>query len=337
MGLTASGFPARIGMSLLPENSLLLDRARDFLAGGPADAVPLVSRVCQMPGIPGQVAEHLARTLFGDHPDFARVDDGRWCLAQIAPAPPARSLGVWSRLEIAASPAPRRVAEPARVHHVTGAPPVLRGMSYAVVDVETTGGSPFRGHRITEIAIVVVRDGVVCANECFETLVNPERSIPPFITRLTNISWEMVREKPTFRDICEHVLRAIDGRVFVAHNAAFDWKFVTAEVERAIGRRLGGPRLCTVRLSRKLHPQLRRRNLDAMAFHYGVDIASRHRAGGDALATAHVLLGLLRDAGSHGVERWDELERLLAAGTGARRRRRRPRALPHPVSTDTTA
>ena len=334
MGLSAHGFPARIGVSLLPENSLLLDRARDFLAGGPADAVPLVSRVCQMPGLPAQVAEHLARTLFGDHPDFARVEDGRWCLARLAPQ---LSLGLWSQHTIAESPAVGYVARAPRVHHLADAPPVLRGMNYAVVDVETTGGSPFRGHRITEIAIVVVRDGVVCTEECFETLVNPERSIPPFISQLTNITWEMVREKPVFRDICEHVLRALDGRVFVAHNASFDWKFVSTEVERAIGRRLDGPRLCTVRLSRRLHPQLRRRNLDAMAFHYGVDIAARHRAGGDSLATAHVLLGLLRDAGTRGVERWDELERLLAAGTGARRRRRRARALPHPVSGDTTA
>lgn len=310
---------------------MLLERARDFLAGGPAASVPLVARVCQMPGVPAQVAEHLARTLFGDHPDFACFEDGRWCLAGMDALAPAPLGGAWAYPTIIDAPGARRVAES------RPAAPALRGMSYAVVDVETTGGSPLRGHRITEIAVVVVRDGVVCADECFETLVNPQRSIPPFITQLTNISWAMVRDKPTFRDVCEDVLRALDGRVFVAHNASFDWKFVTAEVERAVGRRLDGPRLCTVRLSRRLHPQLRRRNLDAMAFHYGVDIAARHRAGGDALATAHVLLGLLRDAGTRGVERWEELERLLGARTGATRRRRRPPAMPHPVSGDTTA
>ncbi|MEO8623223.1 MAG: 3'-5' exonuclease, partial [bacterium] len=203
---------------------------------------------------------------------------------------------------------------------------------------EATGGQYSGNDRITEIAIVLVRDGAV--QHVWETLVNPERAIPPVVSRLTNITWAMVRDKAPFRDVCADVLRALDGHVFVAHNAGFDWRFLTAEVARASGRQLTGRRLCTVRLSKRVLPQLRRRSLDWLAMHYGVDIppGRRHRAGGDALATAHCLIRLLDDARSHGCERWSELERFLSTGNSKKKRRgRRARAMPHSVDTDTTA
>jgi len=105
---------------------------------------------------------------------------------------------------------------------------------------------------------------------------------------------------------------------------------------RATGRVLDGQQLCTVRLARRLLPQLRRRSLDYVADHYNVPIAARHRAMGDALATAHVLVGLLRDAESRGCRTWGDLQRLLATSTSTRRRRR-PTALPASVDKDTTA
>jgi DNA polymerase-3 subunit epsilon len=219
----------------------------------------------------------------------------------------------------------------------TDSEPLLSSLSFAVVDVETTGGRPEGGDRITEIAVVTVRDGAIV--DVFETLVNPERSIPPFITRLTNISWEMVCDKAPFREVCDDVLRVLDGQVFVAHNAAFDWRFVSAEVARARGRELTGRRLCTVRLARRLLPQLRSRSLDWVARHYAVEIepGTRHRAAGDALATARCLVRLLDDARHHGCQRWSELERFLARTTVRAKRRRRPPALPRPVDRDTTA
>lgn len=230
-------------------------------------------------------------------------------------------------------------AAPALGAHALEEEPLLSSLSFAVVDVETTGGQPGTGDRITEIAIVTVNDGRV--QEVYETLVNPERSIPPFITRLTNISWEMVRDKAPFRDVCERVVRALDGQVFVAHNAAFDWRFVSAEVARASGRELMGRRLCTVRLARRLLPQLRSRSLDWVARHYDVEIPDgmRHRAAGDAVTTAHCLLRLLDDARSHGCERWSELERFLSTGSAAKTkpRGRRPSAMPQPADTDMTA
>jgi DNA polymerase-3 subunit epsilon len=300
------------GVSSRPEQLLLAERAADYLRAGPADARSLIASICQLSALPLVVAEHMALSLLGDHPRVARTPDGAWRLAD--QPPPA-----W-RVQAASEE------------------PLLSSLSFAVVDVETTGGRPDGGDRITEIAAVTVRDGAIV--DVFETLVNPERSIPPFITRLTNISWEMVRDQSPFRDVCERLLGVLDGNVFVAHNASFDWRFVSAEVSRASGRELTGRRLCTVRLARRLLPQLRSRSLDWVARHYGVEIEphKRHRAAGDALATAHCLLRLLDDARGHGCERWSELERFLSTGSVvAKRRGRRPPAMPRPVDRDTTA
>jgi DNA polymerase-3 subunit epsilon len=303
---------APAGVSTRPERTLLAERAADYLRAGPADACRLIGTVCQLSALPPAVAEHMAISLLGDHPRFARDAAGFWRLAE--PSPPA-----WRA-------------------HTAGDEPLLSQLTFSVVDVETTGARPDGGDRITEIAIVTLRDGVIAG--VYETLVNPERSIPAFITRLTNISWEMVRDQAPFRDRCDEVLRVLDGSVFVAHNAAFDWRFVSAEVARARGRELTGRRLCTVRLARRLLPQLRSRSLDWVARHYGVEIepGQRHRAAGDAIATARCLLRLLDDARTHGCERWSELERLLATGNPVRKPRGRcAPALPRPVDRDTTA
>jgi DNA polymerase-3 subunit epsilon len=257
----------------------------------------------------------MAHALLGERSEFVREVDGRWRLADRSPAPYAVDV------------APRYQA-PIIAH------PDLLSLDYAVVDVETTGTRCWAGDRITEIAVVAVRGGIVA--ETFETLVNPERPIPPWISRLTNISWDMVKDAPRFRDICDAVVRAMDGAIFVAHNAQFDWRFVTTEVERATGRQLDGRRLCTVRLARKLLPQLRSRRLDYLALHYGVNITARHRAGGDAAATAEILVRLLRDARSRECHCWPDLEALLGRML-VRSRKRRRSAMPRPVDRDTTA
>lgn len=301
-----------LGLMTRPREPLLVARARDLLAAGPVNAVTLVAHVCAQAGTPTLIAEHMAMALLGEWPDFVRGPDGQWRLAGTV---------------VPGGCAPPSVAPDER----------LDRLSYVVVDVETTGGRAELGDRITEFAAVVVRDGEIA--EVFERLVNPQRSIPPFITRLTNISWEMVRDQPTFAELCADVCRVMQGHVFVAHNAAFDWRFVCAEVARSNGTRLEGRRLCTVRLARRLLPQLPRRSLDWVARHYGVDITARHRAAGDALATAHVLRGLLRDAAEQGVETWSQLDRFLSASnaSGKKRRPRNRSGLPTPVDHDTTA
>jgi DNA polymerase-3 subunit epsilon len=260
----------------------------------------------------------MALALFAERPEFVRDIAGRWRLTS-ATTPLMVDVGC-----VAEPPAPGWLDRPRGGD--------LSSLTYAVVDVETTGTRAFYGDRITEVAAVLVRNGVVA--ERYETLVNPERPIPRYITTLTNISWDMVKDAPRFGDICDDVVRMLDGRIFVAHNAEFDWRFLSLEVERATGRRLHGQRLCTVRLARKLLPQLRSRRLDSLAHFYGIEIVGRHRAGGDAFATAHILVRLLAAAREHECERWSDLERLL---TTRRRRRRRNPAMPHPMTRDTTA
>jgi DNA polymerase-3 subunit epsilon len=293
------------GLTLTATDTLLTERAADYLAAGPADPQSLISHVCQLPGAPANVAEHMAAALFAGHVRFARDADGRWRLRESAPAWP--------------------VAVEQTLHHEP----------FIVVDVETTGTRPTAGDRVTEVAAVRVCNGV--ATVVFDSLINPERAIPSSITAITNISWAMVKDAPRFGEVCDQLLGVLEGHVFVAHNASFDWRFISAEVERATRRRLHGRTLCTVRLARKLLPQLSRRNLDSVTAYYGIDIGARHRAGGDALATAHVLLRLIDAARDHGCATLDDVDRLLASGTARRKRPRRPPALPHAASNDASA
>lgn len=290
------------GVTLEARDTLLTSRAVDYLAAGPADAKTLITHVCQLPTMPAAVAEHMARALFAGHRRFVREPDGRWGLVRE---------GELSSLQS------------------------LAELSYAVVDVEATGGRLTGGDRITEVAVVEVKNGV--ATTLVDTLVNPQRPIPPWISGLTNISAEMVRRAPVFSEVCDQILGALDGRVFVAHNVNFDWRFLNMEITRATGRQLNGRRLCTVKLVKKLVPQLRRRSLDYVAMHYGLEIRRRHRAGGDAEATARVFLRLLEEARRDGCETWPDLQRLLVRPIPKRRRHRRPPALPQPVDKDTTA
>lgn len=199
----------------------------------------------------------------------------------------------------------------------------LAEVSFLVVDVETTGVSAWAGDRITEVAAVLVRGREV--REAFHSLINPGRAIPPFITRLTGIDDAMVRDAPRFGDVAGLLAYELVGRVFVAHNARFDWNFLSAEYDRVVSAPLAsvaGDQLCTVRLARRFLSHLPRRNLDAVAHHYGVEIEGRHRAMGDARATAHVLVGLLRDAERRGVHTWEALDELMRRRTSRARRQR---------------
>jgi DNA polymerase III subunit epsilon len=197
----------------------------------------------------------------------------------------------------------------------------LRDLEFAVVDVETTGGSFHRGHRVTEIAAVRMSGTGVLLDEC-RTLINPERPIPPFITSLTSISWEMVRHAPRFHEVAGEVGRVLGGAVVVAHNAAFDWRFVCAELDRA-GVPLTGRTLCTVQFARRVVPEVRSRSLDSLAHFFNIHNYARHRAWGDALATAELLRRLLDRAEDRDVRAWADLELLLRKRA---RKRRRPAA-----------
>lgn len=158
--------------------------------------------------------------------------------------------------------------------------------TYAVVDVETTGGRATHD-RITEIAIVRVQGGKVI--DRYAQLINPQRHIPSFITRLTGISNAMVATVPEFADLADDLQLRLQGCIFVAHNAKFDYGFVKQEFLRA-GIHWRAPQLCTVVQSRRYFPRLPSYGLAALAAHLGLTLTQHHRALADAEATAELLL-----------------------------------------------
>lgn len=273
--------------------------------------------VCQVERLQVDAAERMAIALLGSHPEFRQLPTGHWALQPGTPDSASHS------------------ASQGLPH---GPPHGLLDLPFAVVDVETTGTRATGGDRITEIAVVQVQGGRV--GEVYSQLVNPERPIPPYITSLTHITWEMVRDQPTFREITAPVLDRLRGSIFVAHNAPFDWRFVSEEVRRGSGQELSGPRLCTVRLARAALPQLSRRSLDHVTRYFGIEIVARHRAAGDALATAHALCRMLNIASELGVASWTALQAFVDGPVGARSHSaadRRRRAFPLPVTKDDIA
>lgn len=285
----------------LRSDTEVIARARRALAGGPLDDAALLGQVLSLPGAPPLVAARIAESLFGRHEWFVRLAGGRWELREEAPAPEQATM--------------------------------LTDVTFAVVDVETTGGGTTRGHRITEFASVRVRAGEV--GEPWTTLVNPLRPIPTQVMVLTGITPRMVAAAPTFSDVAPQVVSQLKGSVFAAHNATFDWGFVTREVAAATGGTMDGDRLCTLRLARVLLPQLKRRSLDALSYYFGVDNPARHRAWGDALATARILSRLLGIAADLGLDSWSALSARLDRRTARARKKRR--AMPRPVDYDISA
>jgi len=202
----------------------------------------------------------------------------------------------------------------------------LRSLEYVVVDVETTGGAAERGHRITEFAAVRMSGDGKWLDE-YSTLVNPERHIPGFVSRLTRITDAMTSRAPIFADVSDRIRGILSGAVFVAHNASFDWRFVSTELDWAVREPLRGRVLCTVRLARKVVPEVRRRSLDSLCDYFGFENEARHRAFGDARVTARILARMLDRLDEMEIERWHQLETLLA-----RRALRRKRVVsPEPV------
>ena len=146
------------------------------------------------------------------------------------------------------------------------------------VDLETTGATATHD-RITEIGIIEVNHGRLISE--WSTLVNPGMSIPPMIQSLTGITNDMVAPAPEFANIQDEVLKRLKGKLFVAHNARFDYGFLKNEFRRC-GVSFNARVLCTVKLSRKLYPQHARHNLDTLLERHDLNCEARHRALGDA-------------------------------------------------------
>lgn len=162
---------------------------------------------------------------------------------------------------------------------------MLFDLPVVCLDVETTGASP-QYDRITEIGIIeMMPDGTISE---WSTLVNPQMRIPAFIENLTGISNAMIEDAPTFDQVADELLQRLEGRVFVAHNARFDYAFIKNEFKR-MEQNFRADTLCTVRLSRRLYPQHYKHNLDSLIQRLGIEMEDRHRALADARVLMHFL------------------------------------------------
>ena len=177
----------------------------------------------------------------------------------------------------------------------------LKDLDFVVVDVEATGAKT-PPNRLIELGAYRIRGGRIV--DKFLSLVNPQIPIPRFVASLTGISNEMVKRAPVFAELVPQWLDFVSDSVLVAHNAPFDTSFLNHEISRVYpGHRMVNPHLCTVRLSRRALPDLCNHRLDTIADHFSIPIASRHRAGSDALATAEIFILLLTELEeTHGIK-----------------------------------
>lgn len=170
---------------------------------------------------------------------------------------------------------------------------------YCIVDIETTGGKP-RFCRIIEIAIYKWSNGEIV--EEFQSLVNPETEIPPFIQQLTGIKNKDVINAPTFSQISHRVEEILLNSIFVAHNVNFDYSIVRRELQEE-GIILDMQKLCTVELSQKVIPGKESYSLGKLCKSLNIEVENRHRAAGDALATTKLLELLIENGAQEEIER----------------------------------
>ena len=227
-----------------------------------ATAEELLALVLEGPGDDVAFGNEFLRGLLAEDPRFFEIDgNSRWCVVD---------------------------------GHVMDAP--LEDVDLIVVDIETTG-QRISETGITEIgALKLRRDRVV---DRFDQLVNPGRPIPSYVAQLTGISDAMVAGAPRIEEVLPDFERFARGGVLVAHNAAFDAALLDHHARRILGRPLGLPSVCTLKLARRRMPELERASLDALQEHFEIVPAntSRHRALADAELTAEVFLRLVKLAG----------------------------------------
>jgi len=167
---------------------------------------------------------------------------------------------------------------------------------YAIIDIETTGGMS-RRDKITEIAIVI-HDGTKVLDQ-YATLINPGRSIPPEITRITGITNDMVKDAPKFFEVAKEIVEYTEGTIFVAHNVRFDYSFIK-EAFKSLGYTFTKRQLCTVKLTRRAFPGLQSYSLGNLIRHFGIAVNDRHRALDDALATSIIFGYIIDKIGENG-------------------------------------
>ncbi|MCO5226103.1 MAG: exonuclease domain-containing protein [Thermomicrobiales bacterium] len=189
--------------------------------------------------------------------------------------------------------------------NIRGASDQLLLTEFVAIDVETTGLQASR-HKIIEVALLRYRDGVL--QRRYESLLNPGRTIPAFITKLTTIKNEDVAEAPVFEDIAQDVLEFVGEDILVGHNIGFDIGFLNAELDRVGKPKLVNDRIDTMGLATRLLREIRKPSLDRVASQVGLNPRGIHRAGGDAKLTAEVAMRLMGEAASQGIGNVDRLK-----------------------------
>nr|WP_242472531.1 exonuclease domain-containing protein [Ectothiorhodospira mobilis] len=197
----------------------------------------------------------------------------------------------------------------------------LEDLSFVVFDCEMTGLNPMGGDEIISIAGVRVVKGRVLTGETFEQLIHPGRPIPPSSIRFHGITDDQVRDKPSITEVLPRFKTFVGDAVMVAHNAAFDMKFISLK-EPACGVRFDNPVLDTLLLSVMVEDENEDHSLDALITRYGIEIEGRHTALGDALATAHLLVRLMERLRSQGYRTFGEVMRSSSMAAQLRQRER---------------
>jgi len=226
----------------------------------------------------------------------ARTGCFRFLVPRGEPGPgPARGGGAPSRPEYYDFDLFARGAAPAALNEAR-----LATITYTVFDTETTGLEPSAGDEIISIGAVRVVNGRLLRNEVFEQLVNPRRTLNPESARVHRIDAATLGSQPTIGEVLPAFHRFCEDTVLVAHNAAFDMRFLELK-QASSGVRFGQPVLDTLLLSAVAHPSLEDHTLEAIAGRLGVSVMGRHTALGDALLTADILLKLLPLLAERGV------------------------------------
>jgi DNA polymerase-3 subunit epsilon len=178
---------------------------------------------------------------------------------------------------------------------------LLGQLTYTVFDTETTGLEPSAGDEIISVGAVRIVNGRLLKHEVFEQLVNPQRSINRDSSRIHGIDAQLLASQPTLGEVLPDFYRFCGDTVLVAHNAAFDMRFLELK-EAATGIRFDQPVLDTLLLSAVVHPSLQEHRLEAIAERLGIRVIGRHTALGDALLTGEILLKLIPLLADGGIE-----------------------------------